>query len=214
MNTPSKGQIGWAVVVVATLLATLFFGVKYPLPEPPEATVEVAGVNVRTEKALQVQNYIENRGTLTQAGAATMASTLAVTGNTSVGGTLGVFGNIGGGAGLDITAGQVDIGDWVNLSARTPVVVSAGSIITPTGTFQGLTSTGVVTTSTSKAVADGAEIGDLLILRNANAADAITIDGVGANVECKVDKALGPGDILMLIWAGNDWNCISLSDNS
>ena len=116
--------------------------------------------------------------------------------------------------GSTITAGQVDIGDWLNLAAQTAVVVGAGGTITPTGVYQLLTSAGVVTTSTSNAVADGAETGDVLILRNANAADAITVDGVGGNVECKTDKALGPGDTLMLIWNGADWNCLSLSDNS
>ena len=96
-------------------------------------------------------------------------------------------------------AGQLDIGDWVNASPRTAVVVSAGSIITPTGTYQPLTSGGVVTTSTSLAIANGVETGDLLLLRNANASDAITVDGTGGNVECKTDKALGAGDTLMLI---------------
>ena len=113
-----------------------------------------------------------------------------------------------------ITAGQVDIGDWLNLSAQTPVVVTAGSTITPLGVYQPLTSTGAQTTSTTTAVADGAETGDVLILRNANAADVITVDGTGGNVECKTDKALGAGDTLMLIWNGADWNCLSLSDNS
>ena len=116
--------------------------------------------------------------------------------------------------GLTLTAGQLDIGDWVNASARTPVAVSAGSIITPTGTYQPLTSTGVVAGSTSKAIADGVETGDLLLLRNANASGRDHRGRHGRNVECKTDKALGAGDTLMLIWNGADWNCLSLSDNS
>jgi len=35
MNKPSKAQIGWGVVAIAALLATLFFGVNYPIPPAP-----------------------------------------------------------------------------------------------------------------------------------------------------------------------------------
>jgi len=94
------------------------------------------------------------------------------------------------------------------------VVVTAGSTITPTGTYQVITSTAAVTTSTTTAIANGGETGDLLILRNANASNAITIDGTGGNVECKSDVALGAGDTLLLIWNGSDWNCLSSYDNS
>lgn len=111
-------------------------------------------------------------------------------------------------------AADVDVGTWVNLSAQTAVVVTAGSSITPTGTYQPITSTAWVTTSTSTAILNGGETGDLLALRNANAADNITIDGVGSNVECKTDKVLGAGDTLSLIWNGSDWNCLATFDNS
>jgi hypothetical protein len=140
---------------------------------------------------------------LVASGTVTAGTGLAVT---SGGQTITAGGQTITAGGLTLTAGQLDIGDWVNASARTAVVVSAGSIITPTGTYQPLTSGGVVTTSTSRAIADGAETGDVLLLRNANAADAITVDGTGGNVECKTDKALGAGDTLMLIWNGADWN--------
>ena len=73
---------------------------------------------------------------------------------------------------------------------------------------------GVVTTSTSLAIADGAETGDLLLLRNATRRMRLPVDGTGGNVECKTDKTLGAGDTLMLIWNGADRNRLSLSDNS
>jgi len=71
-----------------------------------------------------------------------------------------------------------------------------------------------VTTSTTTAIADGSETGDALILRNANATNVITIDGVGSNVACKANVALGAGDTLTLIWNGADWNCLASYDNS
>lgn len=83
MNKPSKTQIGWGLVVVVAVLVSLFFGVTYPLPPAPVETpvgVEARGVNVRTEKALVVENYIDDKGTLDVAGAATIGGALTVTG--------------------------------------------------------------------------------------------------------------------------------------
>ena len=107
----------------------------------------------------------------------------------------------------------MSVGTWLKWFTDA-VVVSAGSTITPTGTLQPLTSASGVTTSTSTAIANGTTAGDVLILRNANASDTITIDGTGGNVECKTDKVLGAQDTLTLIWNGSDWVCLSLSDNS
>jgi len=38
MSRPSKGQIGWGIVVMAMVLVSLFFGVKMPIPPAPEPT--------------------------------------------------------------------------------------------------------------------------------------------------------------------------------
>jgi len=116
--------------------------------------------------------------------------------------------------GVAITAGQVDIGDWLNLSAQTAISLTAGGIITPTGTYQLLTSGAAVTTSTTTPIASGTETGDLLILRNGNASDVITIDGTGGTVECKANVGLGASDTLTLVWNGSDWNCLANYDNS
>jgi hypothetical protein len=109
---------------------------------------------------------------------------------------------------------DVDVGTWANLSLQSTIVITEGSTITPTGTYQVITSSIACTTSTSAAIADGGETGDVLILRNGNAADAIVVDGTGANVECKANVSLGASDTLMLIWNGSDWNCVSNYDNS
>ena len=36
MERPSNKQIGWGIVAIAAILATLFFGVNYPVPPAPE----------------------------------------------------------------------------------------------------------------------------------------------------------------------------------
>lgn len=113
----------------------------------------------------------------------------------------------------DLTAADLVAGDWLHLTASTAVSVTAGAIITPTGTYQPLTSAAVVTTSTSTAISDGSAAGDLLVLRNGNASDAITIDGAGGNVECGGNVALGANDVLSLFWNGSDWTCLALRDN-
>lgn len=113
----------------------------------------------------------------------------------------------------DLTAADVYAGDWLHLTASTTVAVGSGATITPLGSYQPITSTAGVTTSTSTAIADGSAAGDILILRNANASDAITVDGAGGNVECGGNVALGANDVLTLLWNGSDWSCLALRDN-
>lgn len=110
--------------------------------------------------------------------------------------------------------GDLNLADWMTIEVQTAISVTAGAIITPTGTYQPLTSAAAVTTSTSAAIQNGTTDGQLLILRNDNAADTITIDGTGGNVECKADVVLGAEDTLTLIWNSADWVCLSGYDNS
>ena len=197
-----------AVIAIAALWGYNIVVVQPMAEQVAQNTADLYGVAAQGgSRAVGDTNFTN----LVASGTITAGTGLTVT---SGGQTITAGGQTITAGGLTLTAGQLDIGDWVNASARTPVVVSAGGIITPTGTYQPLTSTGVVAGSTSKAIADGVETGDLLLLRNANASDAITVDGTGGNVECKTDKALGAGDTLMLIWNGADWNCLSLADNS
>lgn len=113
--------------------------------------------------------------------------------------------------------GEVDLDgtDFLNLTPATTQEMSAGSALTPVGTFQPITSSGAVALSTTTSiVTTGAETGDLLILKNDNALDAITIDGTGGTVECKANVILGAQDTLWLVYNGTDWVCLSGYDNS
>lgn len=117
--------------------------------------------------------------------------------------------------GLTVTAGDVAFTNgWINFGAQSTFTVVDTLPITPTGTFQPLDSSGAVACDTSNCIEDGATVGDLLILQNINAADAITIDGTGGNVECKADVVLGAQDTLWLMWNGADWICLATHDNS
>lgn len=109
----------------------------------------------------------------------------------------------------DATAANLTAGDWFFFAPSTAISVTSGGIITPTGTLQPLTSGSAVTTSTSTAIANGTTSGQLLILHNKNATDAITIDGAGANVECGGNQAIGPTDHLVLQWQTDDWECVA-----
>jgi hypothetical protein len=368
MTKPSKGQIGWGIVVVMMVLASLFFGVKMPIPPAPEPTPVVVepeqpaamlsdafyqslivdkeltsngttalngavtmGSTLGTAGALTAPSAaigggfgstgctLGSAGTLQCDGAATLGSTVAVTGTATFNGAVQFNGSVTGGAvtndlnggpfildptGNTILRAQVDdtvtltsasatgtwgvktgnltvgagtpglalngqdayvsdhlevdgaaqfdgavtttstlaadggltvdtsnftvsgttgavasassmgVGTWVKLGAQTAISVTAGMTIAPTGTYQPLTSSTARTCSTTTCIANGTTAGDMLILRNANASDVITIDGTGGNVECKSDVALGAGDTLSLIWNGSDWNCIANHDNS
>ena len=178
------------------------------------ATISGAAINLNASS-----NFATNINTGTTNAALTLgggSGTVAVNSSDWGISTAGVMTGIGAitSDGAMATTSTLAVGTWLKVGEQTAVVVSAGSIITPTGTLQPLTSASSVAGSTSTAIANGTTAGDLLILRNANASDTITINGTGANVECKSDKALGSQDTLMLIWNGSDWVCLSLSDNS
>jgi hypothetical protein len=155
-------------------------------------------------------------------------------GNTQIGGTLGVTGtttlagalNADGGIAVDTsnftvsgttgavaTASTVAIGTFAIAGKAATVVVTEGSTITALGTYQPITSTAVVSTSLVTAIANGATAGQMLIIVNANAADAITIVN-GANTVAKADIVLGTKDVAAFMWDGADWVCLFVRDNS
>jgi hypothetical protein len=108
----------------------------------------------------------------------------------------------------------LDLSEFLAFTEQTAISVTAQAIITPTGTYQPLTSAAAVSTSLTTAIADGAVNGQILILVNENAADAITIVD-GANTKMGGDKVLtgGEGDGLGVQWDGADWLCMWYNDN-
>ena len=103
--------------------------------------------------------------------------------------------------------------EFLAAEEQTALVIGAGETITPTGTYQPLTSAAAVTTSAVTAIADGAVNGQLLILANENITDTIIIKN-GANTHLSGDITLGNDDTLTLMWDGADWLGIATMDNS
>jgi hypothetical protein len=114
--------------------------------------------------------------------------------------------------------GLVEFGSDFVSGAQTTFTVDFAFPITPTGLYQPLDSAdlgngdGAAVTDIAAPTDD--TIGKQLILHNINASQVITIDGTGATVECKTDVIMGAGDTLILLWNGDDWNCLSSYDNS
>ena len=191
MDKRTKEWIAWGATSVVLTLIAIFLGVSYPAPPQPAGPVEALGTthftNLETEDLAVTDDL-------------TVTADTAITGLATVGET------------LDVT-GDFTIADGMNVTAVTAISLTAGAIITPTGMYQPLTSAAAVTCDTTTCIAAGTA-GDLLLLENRNAADAITIDGTGGTVECKANVALGAGDTLLLIFDGTDWQCISGYDNS
>lgn len=108
----------------------------------------------------------------------------------------------------------LDFSEFLAATEQTVFALSAAGYITPTGTYQPITSTAAISTNVTTAIQDGAVNGQLLILVNENAADAIIIVD-GANTKMGGDKTLtgGEGDSIFLMWDGADWLCIGYNDN-
>lgn len=200
----------WFNVIVAAgvVLALIGAGVAVVESQTDYQVMSASGYLFRLEDGTGTEKF-----SVTDAGNATVAGTFTSTGNATMAGTL----TSNGAGDFDTTLnvdGTATMGEWLNIGAQTAISVTAGAVITPTGTYQPLTSAAAVTCDTTTCIFTGTTAGDLLLLENQNASDTITIDGTGGTVECKADVVLGAGDTLLLFWDGADWQCISNYDNS
>ena len=107
----------------------------------------------------------------------------------------------------------IALSNFLAMGERQGIIVSEGSTITPTGTYQPISSASAVTTSATTAIADGVKNGQLLILVNENASDTIIVKD-SANTHLSGDITLGNDDTLMLMWDGADWLELATSNNS
>ena len=208
MDIAKIGKIASIVIIAIVAILGLFLPLDI-IVQPAEMGAQ--SIAVTKFRAVAVEDNLTVGGAVTGAGAVTSAD-LTATDDLSVGDDAGITGDL---TTLNLrVTGQANIADLMTIVPKTAIAVGSGATITPTGTFQPITSTEVVTCDTTTCVADGANKGDLLILQNANASDTITIDGAGGNVECKTDVVLGAQDTLWLIWNGANWICLATHDNS
>ena len=214
----------WKFAVVAALVLGVFAALSAVLAPGEVAVPRASQCNVYTEQGcdkyvvasggelelsgeLEVQSAGElevlSGGILNVQSGATFAPTLSGDITFVNGGTLG-----------EAVDTVLDLSEFLAFTGQTAVSITEGAIITPTGTYQPLTSAAAVTTSTSCAVYSGTVKGQLLVLTNENASDAIIIDD-GANTNIGGNKTLtgGEGDALYLMWDETDWFCIGYNDN-
>lgn len=196
----AQGQtpITWAVIRRLTVTNKADFLVSVDMNNHAITNIGAAGTDFAANGSLTTAEDVTSTDDLIA------GDDLAVTDDAVITGSL---------TAADVTAADVTASDWLHLTASATVAVGAGATITPLGSYQPITSTAEVTTSTSTAIAAGSAAGDILILRNANASDPINVDGAGGNVECGANVALGANDILTLLWNGSDWSCLALRDN-
>jgi hypothetical protein len=104
-------------------------------------------------------------------------------------------------------ADDATIGSDLITSKQTAVTVTSGGTITPTGTYQLLTSASTVGTSSVA----GCTSGRVLVLANSGS-NTITLTDTGT-LKLGGNAALGATDTLTLICDGTNWNQVSKADN-
>jgi len=105
------------------------------------------------------------------------------------------------------------VGDWVHIFTQTPIAVTDGAVITPTGTYQPLTSAGSVT-ATLTTSSDFVTAGDVLVLINANSTVTSTVNIVDSGTAMlTAAAALGQYDSLTLWFDGTNWIELSRANN-
>lgn len=120
---------------------------------------------------------------------------------------------------LTLTAGSATIGNDLAVTddatigsdllatKQTSLTVTSGGTITPTGTYQLITSAGAVGTSSIA----GCTSGRVLVLANSGS-NTITLTDTGT-LKLGGNAALGATDTLTLICDGTNWNQVSKADN-
>lgn len=122
MERPSNKQLGWGIVAVAAILATLFFGVNYPVPPAPEETTGLGALE--GEIALGEETRAGFRPI--QVRALNVAQDLGVGGNVDIDGALTLGGDGLYPLGNPADGGVIEFGATgaISTTAITPVAIS------------------------------------------------------------------------------------------
>lgn len=177
------------VLAIASILG-YNLGIK-PALDANSGTIGAQSVGIQPAqsfRAVTVQNFLNNNGTLSQVGAATF------TGAVSASSTLAV-------------------GTFQTFTPASAISVTNGVPITATATYQPLQSAGTVTTTVSITNASAAAFtaGTRLVLINTSNT-SIVIQDTGTTV-LSGDITLGQYDTLELWFDGSRWVQISTSNN-
>ena len=210
VNWRGLWRVAWGVLkpaLIAMIVCALaLLGYKAPLPPstgvaplPPSTGVEVAGTT--------------HLSALSTTGDVTVGDDLTVTDDAAVGGALAVTGAstltgavTTGGA---LTIGTIaTIGTFEKFTACTVISPTDGAVITPTCTYQRLSSAGEVTPTITTT---GITTGTLLVLINTTNTTINLADTGTAKLSAA--WAGGQYDALVLWFDGTNWIEISRSDN-
>lgn len=189
-----KRWSGAGLAIVLALLLTLVLA---------EGVAQAQGSSVFgwvVAKKLTVSNDTSLLGDLDVAGDADVTGGLSVTGVTALTGATTVDGNLS-------TGGDLQVAEFLRTAGKPAITVTADSIITPTGTFQGIEAAGAVGTAS---IAAGSA-GDMLVLMNIDT-NVITITDTGT-LKLTGNIALGQYDTLTMISDGTNWIQIATANN-
>jgi hypothetical protein len=147
--------------------------------------------------------------TLRTTGDATIGDDLAVADTLTVTGAAAFNGgsNLGATSSSSLNvSGATSIGTFVSIAPQGAVVVTEGSVITPTGSFQRIEAAGSVTGSLGVP-----QSGQIVTLMNSSA-NAITIADTTGQV-LSANAVLGQWDTLTVIGYGSAWHELARSNN-
>ncbi len=218
MSREQKQWVAYGILMVAVVVAGLM-GVRYPMPEPPAAGIppvfptETAeedlsfGVgarytpfdSVRVYHELNVQGPADFDGAMNVDEAATLASVTS-TGAGDFDSTLNVD-------------DDATFNDDMIVAAQTAISVTAGGLITPTGSYQPLESGGYVSATLAITNAAGAaySAGTLVVLIN-TVTYTIEITDTGTTI-LSGNLALDQYDSAVLWFDGTNWIEVSETNN-
>jgi len=197
LTEKQKQWIAWVAVALVMAIISTFFGVNYPIPEPPifESPMDDEVIAMGTTHFTNISaEDITATDDLTVTDDASIGDALSVTGATTLAST------------VTLSDGDLVVADDLRVTAQTAISVTNGAVFTPTGTYQPIKSAGTVTPTVAVGTA-----GDLLVLINTSNTTINIADSGTMMLSSAV--ALGQYDSLTLWCDGTNWIEIATSNN-
>ena len=119
--------------------------------------------------------------------------------------------NVGKGFASVGASGTITVGTFLNYSEQTALSISDDGVITPTGTYQPLTTTGGSEVNAITMSVSGFQTGDLTILVN-EYTNNIAVSDTGTTM-LSGDTTLGQHDTLTLLFDGTNWLEVGQTNN-
>lgn len=185
---PKQRQwLAWMIVAIVLTLVSIFFGVTYPVPAPPDPVQQLGTTNFDTLE-LSEDLSVGDDATITDdaaiGGDATVTGALEVTGNTTLSGILYP-------SSADLT------------------ISVAGQAVTPTTTAIHLDSAGAISMTLAACVPDGQ-----MLWLYGDDANTITINDTNIRSTDGNAVTIGQYDVVGFMCMDTEWNHVAKSANS